>query len=115
MIKGKKSNDNDEVSELYPELSPAKSAKAREDQLIAMAYNRVEERIRNNQATGPELVHFLKMGSSKGRLENDILEKERELVAAKTEALRAQKKVEELYTQAIEAMKSYGGGSDDIE
>lgn len=115
MVKGKNTIDEPQKSYSEPTISPAKSAEAREAQLIAMAYNRVEDRIRNNQATGPELVHFLKMGSSKGRLEKDILEKEKELMAAKTEALRAQKRVEELYSQAIEAMKSYGGGNDDVE
>ena len=111
MVKGNETTKDVEVSEPKVERLPAKSAQAREDQLIAMAYNRVEERIRNNEATGPELVHFLKLGSTKGRLEKDILEKERELVTAKTEALRAQRQVEELYAQAIEAMKSYGGGN----
>lgn len=74
-----------------------------------MAYDRVEDRIRNNQATGPELVHFLKLGSSKGKLEKDILEQEKELVSAKTQSLRSQQSTEELYNKVLEAMKSYSG------
>ena len=115
MAKGKKTiEEPSETGNNFPYSRP-RTAQAREDQLIAMAYDRVEERIRNNQATGPELVHFLKMGSAKGRLEKEILEKERELVTAKTEALHAQKRIEELYSKAIAAMKSYSGDQDDSD
>lgn len=113
MAKGKKTIDEEPETSNNFYRTPPRTAQAREDQLIAMAYDRVEERIRNNQATGPELVHFLKMGSAKGRLEKEILEKERELVTAKTEALHAQKRIEELYSKAIAAMKSYSGDNDD--
>lgn len=92
---------------------PATSLQAREDQLINMAYNEVERRISEGIATGPELVHFLRMGSTKGRLEKQLLERENELMTAKTEALNTQRKVEELYANAIEAMKSYRSDSDD--
>jgi uncharacterized protein YcaQ len=93
--------------------APAISAQAREDQLIAMAYDEVERRIHEGVATGPELVHFLRMGSPKAKLEREILEKEKELITAKTEAIHTQKDLKELYANAITALKSYGGGSDD--
>lgn len=91
----------------------ATSLKAREEQLINMAYNEVERRISEGIATGPELVHFLRMGSTKGRLEKELLERENELMSAKTEALNTQRKVEELYANAISAMKSYRSDSDE--
>lgn len=92
---------------------PATSAQAREDQLIAMAYDEVERRISEGIATGPELVHFLRMGSPKAKLEKELLERELELTTAKTENIKSQKKIEELYANAIEAMKSYGSNSDE--
>ena len=113
MEKGKNTIGNHSGSAAKVVRTPPKTAQAREDQLIAMAYDRVEDRIRNNQATGPELVHFLKLGSSKGKLEKDILEKERELVSAKTQSLRSQQTTEELYTKVLEAMKSYSGSDSD--
>lgn len=109
MEKGKKTVGSHEGSTQKLQRTPPKTAQAREDQLIAMAYDRVEDRIRNNQATGPELVHFLKLGSSKGKLEKDILEQEKELVSAKTQSLRSQQSTEELYNKVLEAMKSYSG------
>lgn len=109
MEKGKKTIGDHSGSMQKVVRTPPKTAQAREDQLIAMAYDRVEDRIRNNQATGPELVHFLKLGSSKGKLEKDILEQEKELVSAKTQSLRSQQSTEELYNKVLEAMKSYSG------
>lgn len=92
---------------------PALTPQAREDQLIAMAYDEVERRISEGIATGPELVHFLRMGSTKGRLEKELLERENELKKAKTEALNTQKEIEKLYTEAIHAVGSYRSGSDE--
>lgn len=115
MANGKKTVNNEQETDFEQTRSHAKTAEGREAELIALAYNRVEDRIRNNQATGPELVHFLKLGSTKGKLEKEILEKEKELVTAKTESLRDAKSREEMYTKAIEAMQSYryGGSGED--
>jgi hypothetical protein len=92
---------------------PALTPQAREDQLIAMAYDEVERRISEGIATGPELVHFLRMGSTKGRLEKELLERENELMQAKKEAINTQKRIEELYSEAIAAVGSYRSGSDE--
>lgn len=103
----------DSTSKVQRPLAPARTPQAREDQIIAMAYDAVEQRIANGTATGPELVHFLRMGSPKGKLEKEILEREKQLLEAKTAQIESQKNVEELYAKAIEAMKSYGSGSDE--
>lgn len=92
---------------------PAMSEEARENQLIADAYDLVAERIRNGTASSAETVHFLKLGSTKERLAREKDEEEIKLLKAKTEALESQKKVEELYINAMTAMKSYQGGSDE--
>lgn len=92
---------------------PATTPQAREDQLVSMAYDLVEQRIRDGSATGAELVQLLKWGSSKERLEKELLEKDLELKQAKTEALQSAKRIEELYDEAIKAMRSYGGMKDD--
>lgn len=107
-----KSKNNDFEHARRPDR-PAISLKGREDQIISMAYDEVERRIANGTATGPELVHFLKRGSPKEQLEMEILEKEKALLEAKTEQMATQKRVEELYTNAIAAMKSYGTSNND--
>lgn len=85
------------------------SPEAIENEMIQLAYQEVEYRIRNHTASSQELVHFLKMGSEKERLEREKLEAEMELQRAKTEAIESGKYQEELYENAIAAMKLYSG------
>jgi len=96
-----------------PKARPAISPEARENQLIALAYDVAEERLRNGTATSQEVVHFLRLGSMKERKEMELMEKKNELMAAKTEALQSAKRIEELYTNAISAFKTYRGTGDE--
>ena len=100
-------------SDPKPKLRPALSPEAREGQLIALATDLVEQRLRDGTATSQEVVHFLKLGSMRERLERERLENENILLKAKTEALESQAKVEELYAKAIKAMQRYSGHADD--
>jgi uncharacterized protein YcaQ len=92
---------------------PAASPEARENQLISLAYDVAEERLRNGTATSQEVVHFLRLGSMKERKELELMEKKNELMKAKTEALQSAKKIEELYANAINAFKDYRGNSEE--
>lgn len=96
-----------------PKFPPATSPEAREKQLIALAYDLAEERLRNGTATSQEVVHFLRLGSMKERKELEMIEKKNELMTAKTEALQSAKRIEELYSNAINAFKSYRGVPDE--
>ena len=74
----------------------------------------VEKRMREGTASAQEVTHFLKAGSVNSRLERQILEKNKELITARTEAIQSQKRIDELYANAISAMRSYyGNGSED--
>lgn len=90
-------------------VRPATTPEARENQVIAMAYDLAEKQIREGTASSQVITHFLKLGSTKERIENEILERQKELITAKTEALQSQKRVEELYASALSAMRSYQG------
>lgn len=90
---------------------PAATPEAREKQLISLAYDLAEERFINGTATSAEVVHFLKQGSMKAQYEIEKLRKENEFLKAKTEALASAKVAEEIYVNALEAMKIYGGSS----
>lgn len=79
----------------------------RQNQLIALAYDLVEERLRNGTATSQETTHFLKMGSPRARLEEELLKKDCELRNAKIEGLEREKRIEALYEDAIAAVKRY--------
>jgi len=89
--------------------APGKTIQSRENQIVSLAYDLVEERIKKKTATSQEVTHFLKTGSALAQLEMAKLEKENELLSAKTEALKSQKRVEELYASAMKAFRSYSG------
>lgn len=97
---------------------PATTPEGRENQLISLAMDLVEKRLLAGTASSQETTHFLKLGSTKERLEKDILEKQKDLITAKTESIQSAKRVEELYVDALNAMRRYSGdrrGDDDEE
>lgn len=94
---------------------PAMTPEARENQLIALAIDRVEQRIIDGTASSQELIHYLKLGSEKNQLEMEKLRKENELLTAKTSALESAKHIEEMYVNAIAAMRSYNGADEEYE
>lgn len=96
---------SDNVMPLRPALTP----EARENQLISLAMDLVEERIRNGTATSQETTHFLKLGSVRNQLESEKLKKEIELLEAKKQDLESSSRIEKLYADAMEAMKTYSG------
>ena len=93
----------------------AMSPEARENQLISLATDLVEQRLLDGSASSQETTHFLKLGSSKNRLELEKLEEENKLLRARTEALQSQKRIEELYTNALNSMRRYSGQGDPDE
>lgn len=101
------------AEETKPKLRPALSEDAREKQLISLAMDEVEKRIRNGTASSQELCHFLKLGTQEKKLEREKLERENELLIAKTEALKSAKQVEDLYREAIKAFGIYSGKDED--
>lgn len=92
---------------------PASTPEARENQLISAAFDLIEKRILDGTATSQETTTVLKLGSEKARLEKDILRKQKELIEAKTEMLESAKRVEELYSNALTAMRHYSGNYDE--
>ena len=88
---------------------PATTPEGRENQMVSLAHDLAEEQIRNGTASSQVITHFLKLGSTRERLEQQRLEHENELTRVKIEALESQKRVEELYMEALSAMRSYAG------
>lgn len=93
---------------------PALTPEGREGQLVALAVDLAEKQLIEGTASSQVITHYLKLGSSKSELEKEKLALENELTKAKTEAMKSQKRMEELYIDAIKAMKEYSGngGSD---
>lgn len=94
-------------------MRPARTPEARENQMIALATDLAEQQLRDGTASAQVISHYLKLGSTKEKLERQRLEKEVELITAKTESIQSAKRSEELFEKAVEAMKSYRGEQED--
>lgn len=93
--------------------APGKTFEARENQLIALAVDLAEKQLSEGTASSQVITHYLKLGSTIERLEKQKLSSENELLKAKTDSLKSAKKVEELYLNALNAMRSYSGQQDE--
>lgn len=93
-------------------MRPALTPEAREQQLIALATNLVEQRLRDGTASSQETTHFLKLATSKYKAEVKGKELENELTAAKTKAIEDGVDMKVLYAEAIRAMQVYSGRGD---
>ena len=94
---------------------PAISPEARENQMIAKAIDLAEKQLDEGTASSQVITHFLKLATTKAQLEKEKLERENALLKAKTDSIEAQQRSDELFNNAIEAMKRYSGhgGFDD--
>ena len=90
-------------------IRPALTPEARENQMIALAVDLAEKQLLEGTASSQVITHYLKMGSTKERLEREIMKEQKEMLKAKSEALKSEKRVEELYAQALDAMRKYSG------
>ena len=102
-------------SEPLKKMRPALTPEARENQMVSLAVDLAEQQLRDGTASSQVITHYLKLGSTKERLEKEKLERENELLRAKTESLQSMKHIEELYTNALNAMRNYSGSIDDGE
>ena len=92
---------------------PATTPEARENQLIALAVDLAEKQLSEGTASSQVITHYLKLGSTKEQIEKGILVEQRKLIRAKTESLQSAKRVEELYANALNAMRTYSGRGDE--
>lgn len=105
---GKRSvNETADPSEI--QKPPARTAKEREDEMISLAMDLAEKQLRNGTASSQVITQFLKLGSTREKLEQENKRLDNELLIAKREALESAKRIEEKYTEAIAAFRSYAG------
>lgn len=88
---------------------PAKTPEGREQQLTELAMNLVEQRLRDGTASSAETVHFLRVASTREKLEEAKLKHETEMIQAKSKAIASMEDTKKLMQEALSAMKSYQG------
>lgn len=96
-------------------IRPALTPEARQNQLISLAIDLVEKRLIEGTASSQETTHFLKLASTKVHLEEQILEKQKDLIEAKTKSLQSTERIEELYKEATSAFRRYSGSGESDE
>lgn len=91
---------------------PGLTPESRERQLISYAENLAEKQLKEGTASSAIIVHYLRLGTAKQKLEIEKLRNETALLEAKTKAIESGERTEALYREAVEAMKLYSGTSD---
>ena len=92
-------------------MRPALTPEARENQMIALAIDLAEKQLMEGTASSQVITHYLKLGSTKERLEKEMMDKQKELIEAKTKNLQSAERIEELYKEAMNAMREYNGSN----
>ena len=105
MPKAKVKSSSGSTQKMRPALSP----EAREKQMMSLAMDAAEQQLRDGTASSQVICHFLKLASSKEKLEKERLEEENKLLRAKAEAIKSAETSEELYRNAIKAFSRYSG------
>jgi hypothetical protein len=93
---------------------PATTPEGRENQLISLAADLAEKQLKEGTASAQIVTHLLKLGSTRERAEQERLKNENLLLAAKIEQLASAQRIEGLYEQALNAMRSYSGQEMDM-
>ena len=86
-----------------------RTKEARDMHMIGLAYELVEQRMRDGTASAQETTHFLKLAAEREKyeLEKSIMENKVRLMEAQVESLKSAKRMEALYEDAINAVRSY--------
>lgn len=93
--------------------APGTTLEARENQLILLATNLAERQLREGTASSQVIAHYLKLGTTRERLEQERLRQENALAKAKTEKYQSDSHADELYKEALMAFRSYTGSAQD--
>lgn len=94
---------------------PATTVEGRENQLVSLAIDLAEKQLSEGTASAQVITHYLKLGSTREHLEQERLSRENDLLTARVDTLASAKKVEELYSAALDAMRNYAGRLADSE
>lgn len=88
---------------------PAVTPEEREQQMVSLAMDLAEKQLREGTASPSVISHFLKLGSMREQLEESYLSKKTEHIGAQIDAIHSSAHAEELYQNALDAMRKYSG------
>lgn len=82
---------------------------AREQQMIGLAVDLAEQKLRDGTATSQIIEHYLKLAATKTTLDIELAKQQLMLMQAKTEAINADNSAKRDYEEVLRAFRSYGG------
>jgi hypothetical protein len=94
---------------------PATTPEARENQMIALAFDLAEKQLVEGTASSQVITHYLKLATTREQIEKEKLVLEKQLLKARTDTIESAKRVEELYANALDAMRGYQGSQENEE
>lgn len=97
------------------QFSPASNPEERENQMISLAVNLAEQQLREGTASSQVIVHYLKLASTRNKLEEEKIKYETAMLQAKKDALNKSGQLQELMANALEAFRSYSGNTEESE
>lgn len=112
MPRTKSDSTKSKSENLRTPMRPALTAEARENQMISLAVDLAEKQLREGTASSQVITHYLKLGSSREKIEQEIKAKEKELLVAKTDNIKKNINQEQLLEKALKAMRRYSGNDE---
>lgn len=91
---------------------PSTTFEGRENQLVNLASNLAERQLREGTASSQVIVHYLRLGTTRERLEQERLRQENELLRVKADTLEAQRHDHAVYEEALKMFRVYSGADD---
>lgn len=94
-------------------VPPARTPEELEKRCINLAISQAEKMLEEGTAPNSIVLHYLKLGTSESELKKEKLEHETTMLQAKTDALKAAVKYEQIVEDAMRAFKGYATESND--
>lgn len=84
------------------------TAKAVEEEMISLAIEQARTQLKNGTAPASTVNFYLKMASSRERIERELIDNQVSLLQAKVDNIKNNEGEAQAYREAIDAIKSYG-------
>lgn len=92
-----------------PKRTKARTQQGKENYLINLAMGLVEQQLLDGTASSQVLTHFLKLATTKEKLENEKLRSDLRVAEAKIKSFQSADEIKDLYEKALSAMNRYSG------
>lgn len=91
---------------------PARTPEARENQLINLAVDLAEKKLRDGTASSQIITTLLNLATTKTQLEMEKIRSDLRVSDAKIKQIETQQTSSELYEEALAAFKTYSGNNE---